>query len=51
MEGGVVGHNFIRDPPKDHPVPARFSVIWFSGFRGEDFSGFFCEIFLSTDLY
>jgi hypothetical protein len=31
MEGGVVGHNFQRGPPKDHP-----SQICFSGFRGED---------------
>jgi hypothetical protein len=29
MEGGAVGHNFERDPP-------RFGLIWFSGFRGED---------------
>ena len=32
MEGGAVGHNFERDPP----IPARFGLIWFSGFRGED---------------
>jgi hypothetical protein len=31
MEGGPVGHNFERDPPKDHPCQ-----IWFRGFRGED---------------
>jgi hypothetical protein len=35
MKGGAVRHNFERDPPKDH-IPAKFSVIWFSGFRGED---------------
>ena len=29
MEGGTVGHNFERDPP-------RLGLIWFSGFRGED---------------
>ena len=29
MEGGAVGHNFERDPP-------RLGLIWFSGFRGED---------------
>jgi hypothetical protein len=29
MEGGSVGHNFERDP-------ARFGLIWFRGFRGED---------------
>jgi hypothetical protein len=23
MEGGAVGHNFERDPPKDHP-----SQVW-----------------------
>ena len=31
MEGGSVGHNFERDPPKDHPCQ-----VWFRGFRGED---------------
>jgi hypothetical protein len=34
MEGGAVGHNFERDPPGT--IPARFGLIWFSGFRGED---------------
>ena len=34
MKGGAVGHNFERDPPKGH-IPAKFSVISFSGFRGE----------------
>jgi hypothetical protein len=29
MEGGTVGHNFERDPP-------RLGLIWFSCFRGED---------------
>jgi hypothetical protein len=29
MEGGAVGHNFERDPP-------RFGLIWFSGFRKDD---------------
>ena len=32
MEGGAVGHNFERDPPKDHSC----HLIWFRGFRGED---------------
>jgi hypothetical protein len=28
-----------------HPrtIPARFSVIWFSGFRGEDLNGIFYQ--------
>ena len=34
MEGGAVGHNFERDPPKDHPC--QVWLIWFRGFRGED---------------
>ena len=34
MEGGAVRHSFERDPPRDHP--ARFGLIWFSGFRGEE---------------
>jgi hypothetical protein len=29
MEGEAVRHNFERNP-------ARFGVIWFCGFRGED---------------
>jgi hypothetical protein len=47
-----------------HPrtIPAKFALIWFSGFRGEDlnvifyqnmsnfniYSGFFCEIFSAS---
>jgi hypothetical protein len=34
MEGGAFRHNFERDPPGT--IPARFGLIWFSGFRGED---------------
>jgi hypothetical protein len=34
MEGGPVGHNFERGP-------ARFGLIWFSGFRGEDLNAIF----------
>jgi hypothetical protein len=41
MEGGVVGHNFERDPSRD--VPARFGVIWFWGFRGEDLNVIFYQ--------
>ena len=33
-EGGSVGHNFERDPPRT--IPARFGLIRFRGFRGED---------------
>jgi hypothetical protein len=36
MEGGAVGHNFERDPP-------RFGLIWFSGFRGEDLNVIFYQ--------
>jgi hypothetical protein len=42
MKGGAVGHNFERDPPKHH-IPAKFSVIWFSGFRGEDLNVIFYQ--------
>ena len=35
MEGGPVGHNFERDPPRDHPCQV-FDLIWFRVFRGED---------------
>ena len=34
MEGGAVGHNFEREPPGT--IPAKFGLIWFSGFRRED---------------
>ena len=32
MAGGSVRHNFERDPP----IPLRFGLTWFRGFRGED---------------
>jgi hypothetical protein len=41
MEGGAVGHNIERDPPWD--IPARFGLIWFSGFRGEDLNVIFYQ--------
>jgi hypothetical protein len=34
MEGGAVGHNFERDPPKDHPCQVWFNSV--QGFRRED---------------
>ena len=27
MEGAAVGHNFERDPPRDHPCQVRFNLI------------------------
>jgi hypothetical protein len=27
MEGGAVGHNFERDPPRDHPCPVWFNLV------------------------
>ena len=27
MEGGSVGHNFERDPPKDHPCQVWFNLV------------------------
>ena len=41
MEGGAVGHNIERGTPKD--FPARFGLIWFSGFRGEDLNVIFYQ--------
>jgi hypothetical protein len=55
MEGGAVGHNFEMDYPTI--IPAKFGLIWFSGFREEDLNvifyqnmpnGFFCEIFSAS---
>jgi hypothetical protein len=39
MEGGAVGHNFVRTHPGT--IPARFGLIWFSGFKGEDLNVIF----------
>ena len=36
MEGGAVGHNFEKDPP-------RFGLIWFSSCRGEDLNVIFYQ--------
>ena len=41
MEGGAVGHNIEKGPPKDHP--AKFALIWFSDFRGEDLNVIFYQ--------
>jgi hypothetical protein len=27
MEGGAVGHNFERDPPRDHPCQVCFNLV------------------------
>ena len=37
MEGRAVGHNFKGT------IPARFGLIWFSGFRGEDLNVIFYQ--------
>ena len=36
------GHNFERDPPRG-TIPARFGLIWFSGFREEDLNVIFYQ--------
>ena len=41
MEGRAVGHNFEREPNHTGTIPARFGLIWFSGFRGEDLNVIF----------
>ena len=41
MEGGAVGHKFERDPHRDQS--ARFGLIWFSSFRGEDLNVIFYQ--------
>ena len=46
MEGGAVGHNFERDPHRT--IPARFNLIWFSGFRGEDLNVIFYQNMLNS---
>jgi hypothetical protein len=49
MEGGAVGHNIEKGPPKDHPgtIPAKFALIWFSGFRGDDLNVIFYQNMLN----
>ena len=39
MEGGAVGHNLKGTHPGT--ITARFGLIWFSGFRGEDLNVIF----------
>ena len=41
MEGGAVGHNLKWDYPRT--IPARFGLIWFSGFRGKDLNVIFYQ--------
>ena len=41
MEGGAVGHNLKGTPPGT--ISARFCLIWFSGFRGEDLNVIFYQ--------
>ena len=38
MEGGAVGHNFERDPPRDHSCQVWFNLVW--GFQRRRFK---CE--------
>jgi hypothetical protein len=38
MEGRAVGHNFERDPPRDHPCQAWFNLV--QGFQRRRFK---CE--------
>jgi hypothetical protein len=42
MEGGTVGHNLKGTHPGT--IPARFGLIWFSGFRGEDLNVIFYQM-------
>jgi hypothetical protein len=44
MEGGSVGHNFERDPPKDHPCQVWFNLV--QGFQRRRFK---CESLRHTD--
>jgi hypothetical protein len=41
MEGRAVGHILKGTHPRT--IPARFGVIWFSGFRGEDLNVIFYQ--------
>ena len=41
MEGRTVGHNLKETHPGT--IPARFGLIWFSGFWGEDLNVIFYQ--------
>jgi hypothetical protein len=41
MEVGAVGHNLKWGYPRT--VPAKFGLIWFSGFREEDINVIFYQ--------
>jgi hypothetical protein len=41
MEGGAVGHILKGTHPGT--IPARFGLIWFRGFRGEDLNVIFYQ--------
>ena len=41
MENGAVGHNLKGTHPET--IPARFGVIWFGRFRGEDLNVIFYQ--------
>jgi hypothetical protein len=41
MEGGVVGHKFGRDPPKNHPCQVWFNLV--QRFRGKDLNVIFYQ--------
>ena len=44
MEGGAVGHNIEKGPPKDHPCQAWFNLV--QGFQRRRFK---CESLRQTD--
>ena len=41
MYGGADGHTIERDHPRT--IPAKFALIWFSGFREEDLNVIFYQ--------
>jgi hypothetical protein len=49
MEGGAVGHNLKGTHPGT--TPARFGLIWFSGFRGEDLNVIFYQNTVQKGTY
>jgi hypothetical protein len=41
VEGGAVGNNLKGTHPGT--IPARFGLVWFSGFRGKDLNVIFYQ--------
>jgi hypothetical protein len=52
MEGGAVGHNFERDPPRDNPYQVWFNLVqWFQRRRLHKYIPGFSVKFFFQPIY